>query len=392
MPVKLYYEDSHLAEFTARVLTCGKTENGFAVTLDRTAFFPEGGGQSADTGVIGGARVLDAQEKDGEILHYTDAPLTPGETYACRIDWAQRFSRMQNHSGEHIVSGLVHKLYGYDNVGFHMGAECVTIDFNGELTGDDLAEVERLANEAVTKNLTVTAAFPTPDELAKTDYRSKKELLGAVRLVTIEGVDVCACCAPHVTRTGEIGAVKFLGSMRHRGGVRIDMVSGGMAYEIFRREHESVAAISAALSAKQTGVCEAVERLMDENGTLRLKIGDLARELVAARLSAMEYREGNICIFDSVLPEAALRELVNGTEAKCSGIAAAFSGSDASGWRYIIGSESVDLRAAARTINAGIGGRGGGTARMIQGSATKSMLEIRNFLNNLNFRQISKIV
>lgn len=174
MPVKLYYEDSHLAKFTARVMTCGKTENGFAVTLDRTAFFPEGGGQNADTGVIGGARVLDAQEKDGEILHYTDAPLTLGEVYSCRIDWEQRFSRMQNHSGEHIVSGLVHKLYGYDNVGFHMGAECVTIDFNGELSGDDLAIVERLANEAVTKNLTVTAAFPTPDELAKTDYRSKK--------------------------------------------------------------------------------------------------------------------------------------------------------------------------------------------------------------------------
>lgn len=173
-----------------------------------------------------------------------------------------------------------------------------------------------------------------------------------------------SACGAH----GEIGTVKFLGSMRHRDGVRIDMVSGGMAYETFRQEHESVAAISAALSAKQAGVHEAVVRLMNENGALRLKNGELARELVAARLSAMEYREGNICIFDDVLPEAALRELVNGAVGKCSGIAAVLSGSDASGWRYIIGSESIDLRAAARAINTGIDGRGGGSARMIQGA------------------------
>ena len=384
MTDKLYYQDSHLAEFQAAVLSCAPAGEGcWAVTLDRTAFFPEGGGQSADTGFIGGTAVTDVREKDGEIVHYAAGPLTKGETCPCRIDWPQRFSRMQNHSGEHIVSGLVHKLYGYDNVGFHMGEACVTIDFSGELSVDGLERVEKLANEAVTRDLPVSAAFPAPEELERLDYRSKKELSGDVRIVAIPGVDVCACCAPHVARTGEIGAVKLLSAVRHRGGMRIDMVCGGMAYEVFRREHDSVAAVSAALSARQAEVAPAVERILSENETLKAKNGELARALVAARLAALPKQCDNLCLFDDVLPEPALRDWVNGAAERCAALAAAFSGGGSGGWRYIIGSGHVDLMAAAAEINAGIGGRGGGSSRMIQGSATKSKEEIQKFLSSL---------
>ena len=381
MTQRLYYSDSHLSDFTARVLSCENAAGGWAVTLERTAFFPEGGGQSPDTGYIGAARVTDVQERDGRILHYTSAPLEEGSEYDCRIDWAQRFSRMQNHSGEHIVSGLVHKLYGYDNVGFHMGAQCVTIDFSGELGREDLEKVERLANEAVWRDIPVTATFPSEEELSSLQYRSKKELTGEVRIVTIPGVDCCACCAPHVKRTGEVGAIKFLSSMRHRGGVRIDMVCGSDAYETFRREHDSVAAISASLSAKQEEVAAAVNRIAGENAAFNLRCGELARELVKARLDAMEYTDGNIVVFDELLPESALRELVNGAVKKCGGIAAAFSGDDRQGYRYIMGSGSVNLRERAAEINRAIGGRGGGSPEMIQGSASKSRTDIQNFFS-----------
>ena len=381
MTERLYYKDSHLAEFDAAVLYCEKARNGYAVVLDRTAFFPEGGGQSADTGKIGAADVTDVREEGGEIRHFTAQPVEPGREYRCRIDWDTRFSRMQNHSGEHIVSGLVHKLYGYDNVGFHMGEECVTIDFNGELTKAQLGETERLANEAVTANLDIVTAFPTPDELDRMNYRSKKELAGSVRIVTIPGVDVCACCAPHVAATGEIGLVKLLSSMRHRGGVRIEMVCGSTALADYRQKHESVAAVSAVLSAKQAEVLHAVERTLEENERLKYKCGELAMELVRLKAQTLEQTRGNICIFDNTLPDNARRELVNAAVKKCSGVAAVFSGSDGD-YRYIIGSASADLRAAAKVINAGIGGRGGGSPEMIQGSASKSRWEIQEFLSN----------
>jgi alanyl-tRNA synthetase len=376
---KLYYEDSHLSAFTARVLRC----EGNAAVLDRTAFFPEGGGQRADTGSIGPTRVTDVQEKDGEILHYLDTPLREGAEYPCAVDWETRFRRMQNHSGEHIVSGLVHKIYGYDNVGFHMGEHTVTIDFSGEIDREGLSRLELLANEAVTRNIPVRTEFPSAEALAAMDYRSKKELTGDVRIVTIEGVDVCACCAPHVARTGEIGLIKFLSYMRHRGGVRIDMVCGRDALLDYRQKHESVEAVSRALSAKQPEVAAAVDRLAGECAELRLRCGELSREAVRARLGAMEETEGNICIFDSTLDEPALRELVNGAAQKCVGVAAVFYGAGEGGYRYIIGSTHCDLRSRTTEINAGIGGRGGGSAGMIQGSASKSAREIQDFLRKL---------
>ena len=239
MTEKLFYLDSHLFEFEAEVLSCRAAKHGWELVLDRTAFFPEGGGQPYDTGAIGPARVLEVHEREGEIRHLCDRELAPGK-YACAVDAEKRLRRMQNHSGEHVFSGLTHKRYGAENVGFHMAADCMTIDFSGELSEEQLRQVERAANEVVRRDLPIRTWFPEPQALAAMDYRSKLELTEDVRIVEIEGVDRCACCAPHVSRTGEVGLVKILDAERHRGGMRLSVVCGLDALGILDGYQQSV--------------------------------------------------------------------------------------------------------------------------------------------------------
>ena len=231
MTEKLFYQDSHRSTFTAIVQEVRPSGNGYEIILDRTAFFPEGGGQSSDTGSLGGVSVSDVQEIDGKIIHYTDGPLVEGTEVEGCIDWTERFSKMQQHTGEHIVSGLIHKIYGYHNVGFHLGTDSVTLDFNGVVPKEKLHEIEQLANEAVAKNLPVQVLYPMDEELSKISYRSKIEIEGQVRIVVIDGYDVCACCAPHVKQTGEIGLIKLVGMQNYKGGVRISMLCGFRALE-----------------------------------------------------------------------------------------------------------------------------------------------------------------
>lgn len=384
MTEKLYYADSHLSVFTAQVLACEQTKKGFAVTLDRTAFFSEGGGQSADTGTLGSARVLDAQERGGEVVHFCDAPLPVGESVEGRLDFEQRLRRMQNHSGEHIVSGLVHGRFGFDNVGFHMGADCMTIDFSGELSPDELTEIELHANETVRADLPIRAWVPGEAELAALDYRSKKELSGQVRVVEIPGVDRCACCAPHVSRTGEIGVIKILDSQRHRGGVRLSVVCGMDAVDHYRAAWQSVTGVSQLLSAKRGEIAGAVRRVLEEQQRMKERCDALSSALIARIASDCAPTEGNLVLFDDLLDEIAQRELVNLLAGKCGGFAAVFCGSDAEGWRYIIGSRTLDLRAAARQINAAIDGRGGGRPEMITGRAAASRAGIESGLKEMN--------
>ena len=381
MTEKLYYIDSHLWQFDAVVTGCEETKGGFAVTLDRTAFFPEGGGQLADTGSIGEARVLDVHEKEGRILHYTDRPLPVGERFACAVDAEQRYRRMQNHSGEHIVSGLVYREHGFDNVGFHMGPDCMTMDYSGELSWEQLMRIEGLANEAVRADLPLKIWFPPEEELASLFYRSKLELTENVRIVEIPGIDRCACCAPHVERTGEVGLIKILSAERHRGGVRITALCGMDAYGLAARQQESVTAISGLLSVPRDAIVSGVERLLELQTAQKERIAALSLELVRLRAESARETEGNLVLFDSVLDEVAQRELVNLLMEKCA-VAAVFSGSDGEGWRYVIGSRSADLRKNSRAINAGIQGRGGGSPRMIQGRAAADSETIRAFFDS----------
>ena len=383
MTEKLYYLDSHLFEFEATVLAAREEKRGWEIVLDRTAFFPEGGGQPADTGMIGRARVLDVHEREGEIRHLCDRELASG-TYACAVDREKRLRRMQNHSGEHVFSGLTHQKYGAENVGFHMAADCMTIDFDKELSFEQLSEIEYEANLAVRANIPVRTFYPSPEELKVLEYRSKKELAGAVRIVEIAGIDRCACCAPHVNATGEIGAIKLLTAERHRGGVRLSLICGMDALDDYRRKQDSAAAISALLSAKRDEIAPAVERLLESEAKLKERASILGMRCAALRAEAIAPTEGNICLFDEGLSEAAARELVNRLTEKTDGVAALFLADGAGQWRYIIGSRRVDLRSAAKAINAGVSGRGGGRPEMIQGSAAASEKEIASFFERLS--------
>ena len=380
MTKKLYYTDGHLLDFTARVLRCEENKGRWEIVLDETAFFPEGGGQAADRGSLGGVKVLDAHEKNGEVVHFCDGPLAEGTSVDGRVDRELRLCRMQNHSGEHIFSGTAHRLYGCENVGFHMGEGDLTIDFDRELSEEEIRTIETQANEAVRADLPVEIAFPSPEELAALEYRSKKELSGEVRIVTIPGVDCCACCAPHVNRTGEVGVIKVLNFERHRGGVRLILNCGMWALEDYRKKQQSAAEISALLSAKRDEISPAVQRLLHERDALKEKNALLAMELIRFKAAQQPETEENLCLFEAIPDEIAMRELVNLLMEKTGGLAAVFFPGETGGYRYIIGSRSIDLRKASKAINAGIGGRGGGRPEMIQGSASASEDEIRGFI------------
>lgn len=390
MTEKLYYEDSHIFAFSAQVKECREIEGGFGIILDRTAFFPGGGGQDADSGYIGQIRIEGAYEEAGEIIHRCKSPIKAETEVECRLDREERLRRMQSHSGEHIVSGIAHRLYGCENVGFHMGAECMTIDFDRELGEEECLRIERLANQAVRDDAAVRAEFPAPEELGSIDYRSKLELKENVRIVTMEGIDCCACCAPHVKRTGEIGFIKILGFERHRGGIRLSLVCGESAFEDYCEKHESVAAISRALSAKRAEVSEAVERVLAEGQRQKERADALSMELVRVKAESMAATAGNLCVFDSVLDETAQRELVNRLMDKCAVAAVFCSGGD--GLRYIIGSRRYDLRRAAKSINAAIDGRGGGRPEMIQGRAFADKEKIEKFFSELCLDKINQNV
>ena len=376
MTDRLFDEDSHIRTFTARVLACTSDGGRFRVELDRTAFFPEGGGQRGDRGTLGGAAVLDTQETERVIFHITDAPLAVGSEVTGEIDWELRFANMQGHSAEHIISGIVHSLFGYSNVGFHIG-EQVTMDFDGELTDDDITRIEAMANDAVYDDRVITARYPSAEELAALEYRSKLELTENVRIVTVEGIDSCACCAPHVAHTGEIGVIKITDAMRHRGGMRLFMLAGRAAYRDYAAKSRSAAELSAMLSAKRDELPAAVSRVMSALDDARRQLAAAELTRVRARAAALPAAEGSVCIFEDSADPNVLRELCN-LAAEKSAAAAVFSGTDGD-YRYVIGSSRIDLRAAAKTVNAAINGRGGGSSSMIQGSCTASSEAIRAF-------------
>lgn len=382
MTEKLYYSDGHLSRFTARVTSCEKEDGAWAVKLDRSAFFPGGGGQEADEGVLSDMKLLGLREEGEDIVHLTPAPLEPGALVEGRIDWPLRFSRMQGHSGEHILSGTVHRLFGYDNVGFHMGEEAITIDFSGELSREDLSRAELEANRAIWRDVPVRTLLPTPGELAAMDYRSKKELTGQVRIVEIEGVDLCACCAPHVSHSGEVGLLKIIDSMRHRGGTRLTLLCGEAALLDYEALHENNAAVSAALSAKRLETGGAIARVMAEQEERRAELTKLKRELLQLKAAALRPTEGSICIFESDIDMITLRELVNAGSELAGKVCAGFAGTDGD-YKYIIGSRTVPLRARAKEINATIDGRGGGSDAMIQGTSRARREDIERYFNAL---------
>ena len=381
MTEKLYYENSHMKEFSAIVLECEPCGEYWNIILDRTAFFPEGGGQYADTGMLSGAAVLDVHEKNDVIRHRTDRPIEVGTKVFGTINWDERFMKMQQHTGEHIVSGLVHERFGYNNVGFHLGSEDCIMDFNGEITRKELREIEKLANEAVVKNLEVQVTYPTKEELRSLDYRSKIEIEGQVRIVAIPGYDTCACCAPHVTRTGEIGQIKLTNVQHYKGGVRVTMLCGFRALADYNKKAESVREISTQLCAKENEVAEAVEHLKSEMAQLKIKNTVLQQEILKYKAEYAEIKDGIACLFEKNLDGESPRFLMNQVLEKECVLCAVFYGNEQEGYRYVIGSKSLNLREFVKELNAAFLGRGGGKPEMVQGSLRGNEYELRAWIH-----------
>ena len=367
MTEKLYLNDSYIKEFTAKVISSEKTGENYEVILDRTAFFAEGGGQAADKGEINGVAVLDVQEKGEDIVH-TLASAVGGEVNG-KIDWELRFSRMQNHCAEHILSGVIHKMFGYNNVGFHMNDSLITFDVDGPLTVEDIERVEKEANKAVFTNAEISVSYPTAEEFEKIDCRSKIELADGVRLITVDGFDTCACCAPHPSRAGEIGLIKIVNFASFKGGTRIEMVAGALALNDYSYLHTAVKAMMKQLSAKREEVAEAVAKLGNDLGTAKAEIKALNEKLAETSLSTETV--GNTLVgFTSEADFNTLRNIAN-SKIDTAEYVALFA-ETADGFNYLVASKMGDTRSIAKALNENFSGKGGGKPDCVQGKIAKT--------------------
>ncbi len=378
--IKLFDNDSYSTDFNATVLSCDKTDDKYNVILDKTLFFPEEGGQSPDKGVLGGANVLDVQINKGIITHTLDAPLNAGETVSGKIDWNHRFSNMQQHSAEHIFSGLVKKMYGYNNVGFHLSDNIVTLDFDGVLNEEQVAEIEYLVNEAISKNVPVTVTFPSKEELSALDYRSKIEIEGQVRIVTVEGYDVCACCAPHVKRTGEIGGMKVQTLQNYKGGVRLSILCGFRALQAAREKAAVISELTNLLTTNQERLTETVKKQLSTIQALKQELVAAKKELLSIEISKLDPSLENIILFCSDVETKTIRNAVNDLVKIHPGYTVFFSGNDSAGYSYVIGSQNKDCKELANRLKEHFGAKGGGNSLMIQGQINAKEADIRGFL------------
>lgn len=375
---KLYEAQPYLTHFSATVESCTQGKKGWDILLDQTAFYPEGGGQPYDTGTLGGAPVLEVHQREGRVVHTCAAPLEAGSQVEGQIDWPRRFDLMQHHSGEHIVSGIAHSLYGCDNVGFHMGSDVITIDLNVELTPEQVAQLEARANQYIWEDHPISVTYPTPQELEVLEYRSKKALTGQVRIVSFPGADTCACCGTHVSSSGQVGLVKLLSCQKFRDGVRIELVCGKRALDYLSQVWEQNHQISNLLSAKTMQASGAVRRLLDENAALKSRILTMEERQFAA-LAQRYTGQGDVVVFEEGLSPDSLRRLCGAVQAACGGRCACFSGEDGAGYQYAVGQPGGDLRPLAKALNQALQGRGGGKPDFIQGTVSAPREQILTF-------------
>lgn len=392
---KLFYIDTHILDFTATILESIPDENGrgYWLVLDQTAFFPEEGGQSADKGTINGLDVLDVQIKEDVIYHliptdssHADTCYLPGQIITGHVDWEQRFDFMQQHSGEHIISGLLHKHFGFRNVGFHLSLNEVTLDFDQSISLETLRDIEKEANKIVYQNLPVHATFPSKEVLEQLNYRSKIEISGAVRIVEIPGVDICACCAPHVESTGQIGIIKITNVQSHRGGVRINILCGNRALADYTEKQTTVSALCGMLSSKPELLTENVKRVMDETLIWKDKSNTLAQQLLQLQLDALPSpdKQSSPLLFTELENPIAVRNAVNSLCQTYSGYCGIFTGNDACGYQFIIGSSGLDCRTLATDLRSTLEAKCGGSAPMIQGSVKADRQTLERFFAERN--------
>ncbi len=377
---KLYYADCHAKTFTATVTGCERGEKGWLITLSATAFYPEGGGQACDLGRLGNVNVLDVREKGDEIYHLCDGPLTIGETVEGAIDWERRFDLMQQHTGEHILSGLIHQKFGWHNVGFHMGSDTVEIDLDGPIDLGSLAELELAANRAVWANLPVKCWYPAENELQNVPYRSKKALPWPVRIVQVPGFDSCACCGVHVAHTGEIGLIKILSCVKFHQGVRLEMVCGGRAYRWMAAIFDQNRQVSQLFSAKMLETGDAARRMQETLAAEKFRSAGLQKQVFAS-ISKDYVNQETVLHFADDLTSAGVRELADKIAEQATGYAAVFSGED-DAYNYCLATREGDLRELNRAMTAALNGRGGGKPNFQQGSVKATKTEIEAYFAN----------
>ena len=374
---KLYYEDAYLREFDAAVLSCREEQGRYLVVLDRTAFYPEGGGQPADHGVLGGVAVTDVQERNGVVCHTCAGPLAVGSTVHGAIDWQRRFDHMQQHSGEHILSGLLCSLYHCDNVGFHMGKDAILIDFNTKIPAEDLPVLERTANEAIWRNVASQVTYPSKEELEKLEYRSKKALEGKVRIMAIGEYDCCACCGTHVQKAGEIGMVKILSAQNYKGGTRLEIVCGMRALADYDEKTENAAAISEMLSVPTGKIAKATEALLKERDELKQIISRMKWE----KINNIAEKVGEIpkaCVFAADFDSKDMVHLADTILDKTGGTAAVFAPAG-TGYAFVLMSRTEDMRPMAAEMKEAFGSKGGGKPEAVQGRTEAKEKELKGF-------------
>ena len=375
---KLYYEDCHLSRFRAMVTGCEKCEKGYEILLDATAFYPEGGGQACDLGSLGSVSVLDVRERGEAVVHLCDAPLEIGTEVEGVIDYDRRFDLMQQHTGEHIVSGIIHRRYGFHNVGFHMGSEMIEIDFDGMVPAGDLPAIEQEANSALWQNLEVRCWYPAEEELPHVVYRSKRALPWPVRIVQVPGFDSCACCGTHVAKTGEVGLVKLFSVVPLRGGCRIEMSCGRRALVLLNRAFEQNRQVSQAFSAVWSETGDAAKRMNEALSAEKYRAAQLQKRIFATIAQGYE-NSGNVLHFEPALESVEIRMLADAVGQVCHGRAAVFSGTEEEGYAFAMVDHSTDLRAFGKEMTAALHGRGGGKPNFQQGRVSATRQEIENF-------------
>ncbi len=375
---KLYYEDCLLREFTANVTGCQQTEKGWEVTLDATAFYPEGGGQACDLGTLGDARVLDVQEQDSKIVHLCDKPLSG--TVQGKLDWERRFDLMQQHTGEHILSGLIYDRFGWHNTGFHVGKDAMEVDFDGPIPQEALAELEQAANAIVWENRPVNCWIPSPQQLPQVSYRTKRTLDWPVRIVEVPDVDTCACCGVHVAYTGQVGLIKILSAAKFHQGIRIQLVCGKRAYDHIAAAYEQNRQVSQAFSAKVLETGAAAQKTLDTLAAEKLRANTLQSQLFD--WIAKDYvNRKDVLFFATPLEGGQLRELAEKIANHCTGYAAVFSPKEG-GFAYCLAQPEGDLRQLCTDMNAALSGRGGGKPAFQQGTVSATEEKIRSFFLN----------
>lgn len=374
---ELFYRDPYAREFSATVTACREGKKGFEVVLSDTAFYPEGGGQPSDEGTLGDAKVTFVKRIGSEVVHYTDKPLEVGSTVTGKLDWDRRFDNMQNHTCEHIFSGLVHQKYKFENVGFHMDPDDITVDFSGEIPMEAISELEKLVNQAITQNIDLKIEFPCEEVLQAMEYRSKKELHGVVRIVTVPGCDRCACCGTHVRHSGEIGMFKILDASKHRGGTRVRFVAGERARRDYDWRVKEIAKVSALFSAKPNEIAKAAENFIEEGKAKDQKTAQRTDRYLQFVAAGLKSENGVVTVFEEDLTPFELKHFVGMLKEKFPSDAVGVFSSIDGGFNYVIASSDPELTKISKSLNGQLNGRGGGRDGMVQGTyrADKSAVE-----------------